>query len=98
MGQAVGTVGSTGVGICYNHPTPVSYTTTISSGAPAASVNGQAIATVGSMGIATCGHPTVADTGGTVMVDGQAIHRVGDTGHNGGQYTLSSGSGIATSV
>lgn len=90
----IGRVGSIGIGICPCHHDPVSYVTTIASGAGSVFNNGLAVALVGSIGISSCGHPTTALTGsGTVDATGIPLHRVGDTGQNCGMYTLISGSG-----
>jgi uncharacterized Zn-binding protein involved in type VI secretion len=99
MGAPIGRVGDIGIGVCPWHTSPVSYTTTISSGAATASADGKQIALVGSIGVASCGHPTCALSGSTIAdVKGIKIHRKGDIGANGGNYVLVSGSPTSDSA
>lgn len=88
-------VGDIGVGVCYLHPIPIPYVTTLITGAESAKANGPAGAHVTSLGSATCGHITTAQTGSTtVLKEGLGCHRIGDTGSTGGGiYTMVSGSG-----
>lgn len=98
MGQKVARVGDQGVGICPNHPSPLVYTTTFTTGAAGAKADGQPICTVGTLGTSTCGHQTTALTGsGVCKASGQPIHRIGDTGQNYGTYTVTTGSPNVTS-
>lgn len=92
---AHGYVTSLGVGRCPCHPPfpVIDYTTVINVGASTVTTNNLATAVVGSLGISSCGHVTVALVGsGTVLAENAGVHRVGDTGANCGQYTLTVGS------
>ena len=94
MMSQLGNVGSIGVGICYLHDNPVSYTTVITSGANSVLTNSVPTAIISSLGCASCGHITTALTGSPdVTYESLPVHRVGDIGTTGaGTYTLISGS------
>lgn len=86
-------IGDVGVGICYWHDHPESYTTTFTSGANTVTANNLVSCFVGTVGISTCGHPTIALAGSPdVMSEGMGVHRIGDAGQNGGPYIAVSGS------
>jgi len=88
-------VGDIGMGVCFNHPVPIPYVTTLITGANTTQANGPAGAIVTSLGSATCGCTTTAQTGSTtVMKEGLGCHRLGDTGTTGsGTYTMMTASG-----
>ena len=91
--QAVARVGDMGIGVCPCHLAPVSYTTIFIDGAPANFTDDLNTCWVTTIGLSSCGHPTVAVTGSpNVDISGNAVHRVGDTGHNCGNYTVVTGS------
>ncbi len=93
MGQKITRVGDTGIGVCPNHGSPQIYTTTFTSGTATVTSEGKAVCTVGSFGSSTCGHQTTALTGSSITkAGGKSVHRIGDTGQNFGQYTVSTGS------
>lgn len=90
---AIARVGDIGVGICYDHDSPTSYTTTFISGSTTVMANGAVSCIVGTIGVSSCGHNTVALSGSPdVSHSNQPVHRVGDTGSNSGPYTVVSGS------
>lgn len=96
--KQVARVGDIGIGVCTNHGAPLIYTTTFTSGEPLYKVDGKVVCTVGSFGNSTCGHQTTAMTGSAISkANGKPIHRVGDTGQNYGQYTVTQGSPTVTS-
>lgn len=95
--KAVARVGDIGIGVCPNHGSPQIYTTTFTTGAANLTADGKLICVVGTLGSSTCGHQTTAATGGITKAGGSPIHRVGDTGQNYGQYTVTTGSPVVTS-
>lgn len=96
--QKVARVGDTGIGVCTNHGAPQIYTTTFTSGEPTCTADGKPVCTVGSFGNSTCGHQTTALTGSAIYkANGKAVHRIGDTGQNYGQYTVATGSPTVSS-
>lgn len=91
-------VGDIGIGVCPNHGSPLIYTTTFTSGEATYKVDGQPVCTVGSFGNSTCGHQTTALTGSSLSkANGKLVHRIGDTGQNYGQYTVTTGSSTVSS-
>lgn len=91
--QKIARVGDIGIGVCTNHGSPLIYTTTFTSGEATTLVDGKLVCTVGSFGNSTCGHQTTALTGSAAYkVNGKSVHRIGDTGQNYGQYTVTVGS------
>lgn len=96
--QKIARVGDIGIGVCPNHGSPLIYTTTFTTGEPTALIDGKIACTVGSFGNSTCGHQTTALTGSSIYkANGKAAHRVGDTGQNYGQYTVTVGSPTVSS-
>ena len=93
---AVCRIGDLGVGICYQHDSPVRFVTTFCTGDPVTSANGSPVVRVGDLGQTSCGHVTQATSGSsTVFGEGnQAVHRVGDSGIvlGGGSYVAVTGS------
>jgi uncharacterized Zn-binding protein involved in type VI secretion len=91
--QAVARMGDMGVGVCPCHGIPVSYTTIFTEGAPTHFTDDLNTAWVTTVGVSSCGHSTIALTGSPVVdIQGNAIHRVGDTGQNCGPYVTITGS------
>lgn len=96
--QKVTRVGDIGIGVCPNHGAPQIYTTTFTTGEATFLADGQAVCTVGSLGNSTCGHQTTALTGSAISkANGKLLHRIGDTGQNYGQYTVTVGSPTVSS-
>lgn len=96
--KQVARVGDIGIGVCPNHGSPQIYTTTFTSGEATYLADGLAVCTVGSFGNSTCGHQTTAQTGSAICkASGKPLHRVGDTGQNYGQYTVTTGSPTVSS-
>lgn len=92
MAVGCGTIGSTGVGVCPNHPVPLGYTTLIISGVPTITANAKGVSIIGSIGVSTCGHTTIALTGSpAVLANNIGLHKVGDSGINYGTYILTVG-------
>lgn len=99
MSQSIARHGDIGIGVCPWHDSPVTYTVILVSSNPNTTANGIPIVTVGDVGICSCGHPSTALVGSTVSTcNGKGIHRVGDTGMNGGQYTVIQGSPTVDSL
>lgn len=93
MGSNCCRFGDTGSGVCNSHDSPKPYTTIFNMTAITVNANSLGVATIGTVGIATCGHPTIALVGSsTVNAEGKGIHRLGDTGANGGTYIAMVGS------
>ena len=93
MAKNVTRIGDEGVGVCPNHPSPLIYTTTFTTGSATTSADGIPICIVGSLGTSTCGHETTALTGSSVSTaDGMPIHRIDDTGQNYGTYAVTTAS------
>ena len=88
-------VGDTGQGVCYAHRNPTPCTVTFTQGnSVVGSGDGKAVLSVGGKGVTSCGHTTTAMTGSSkVFIQGQPVHRVGDTGiiDQGGSYTVVTG-------
>jgi hypothetical protein len=82
--KAICRIGDQGQGICYLHASPTAFTTTFVSnpGSSTITADGLEVCTIGAIGNATCGHNTRATTGSGASSDpnGNAFHRVGDTG------------------
>lgn len=96
--KSVARVGDIGIGVCTNHGSPQIYTTTFTSGEATYLVDGKMVCTVGTFGNSTCGHQTTALTGSAILkAGGKPVHRVGDTGQNYGQYTVTAGSPTVSS-
>jgi hypothetical protein len=89
-------VGDIGIGICYAHKHPVTFTTVFFQGDPITSVNDRQMMRIGDLGHTSCGHITRATTGSSTVfgLGDQAVHRVGDKGIvlQGGNYTAVTGS------
>lgn len=86
-------IGDVGVGVCYWHDSPQTYTTTFVSGSPTVTVNNIPGCYIGTVGVASCGHATIALSGShDVSSENIGVHRIGDAGQNGGPYIVVSGS------
>jgi hypothetical protein len=97
-------IGDQGEGICYEHPSPTAFTTTfVSNPGTTVTADGIEVCTIGAIGNTTCGHHTRAVTGSgqSQDINGNAFHRVGDTGivieNPEGTYTVTTGSPTVTS-
>lgn len=88
MGQSAIRVGDLCIGTCTSHPIPIPFTAVyVQCSANVMNATGRAI--VGSLAISSCGHTFVAIQGaGTVIINGQGAHRLGD-------QVTGSGSGVA---
>lgn len=89
-------IGDLGVGTCYAHEHPTSFTTTFITGDERNVVNGRQVVRVGDLGRTSCGHTTMATSGSsnTLGSNGQGLHRIGDVGIvlEGGSYVAVTGS------
>jgi uncharacterized Zn-binding protein involved in type VI secretion len=72
-------IGDIGTGICTCHPTPISTSGVIVTGASISSVEGQNIARIGDIVLSSCGHTGIIMVGSNDSIcEGSPIARVGD--------------------